>query len=181
MRETLAAADAAPGQEGRPRLEATGRLRHLLIRGRCCDRVGLHDGHRRSSAPADCHSRWPAASLQYVVLRPNELIIFESSPGPGPLYKKLDQAASVISLRGSSVTDTKQLRKGKFAFRLNYVPGREFAAGHKLILSTSSLSETLEWVQALENAGALGVFEGRGMRAAFPAASLVSLPRRAAT
>ena len=68
-----------------------------------------------------------------------------------------------IKLKGASVADTKNLRMGKFAFRLNFAPTAD-NHNHKVILATGSFEETIEWIDAFKATGLPSSFTGRGMR-----------------
>ena len=107
---------------------------------------------------------------QWAQLRNQELRVYDSPPQQERRSWRGQavpaQPSWVIGLRGASLSDTKQLRVGKFAFRLNYVSAK--VSGHKLILSSGSLQETLEWVEAFQAAGVQSTFEGHGMREVVP-------------
>jgi hypothetical protein len=73
----------------------------------------------------------------YCILRSGELCVYDNKPKATTKSGKLvpSQAAKLsmtIQLAGACVTDTKQVRKGKFAFRLNYATGKEMGTMHKM-------------------------------------------------
>ncbi|KAL1503577.1 hypothetical protein AB1Y20_012055 [Prymnesium parvum] len=93
-------------------------------------------------------------SRKLLVLHPSQLLVHD-----GEDSAKKPQL--VVTLKGASVADPKNLRAGKFAFRLNYVHDK---TAQKLIVATGSLQETMEWINAFKLAGVPSTFAAKGLR-----------------
>jgi len=105
---------------------------------------------------------------QYMVLKHNQLMIFESKPVTKA--DKLLGPTRTIRLQGACVADSKQERPGKCSFKLHFVAVQSniqlaFSKANKLTFSTASMAETMDWVEAFAAAGVEDAFRGRGLRA----------------
>ena len=69
---------------------------------------------------------------------------------------------ATLDLAGASVSDTKNPRPGRHAFRLNVVTGGTQKI-HKLILAGKDLEDVQDWMDAFRTVGVTVTFEARGM------------------